>query len=70
MGETFVEHNIRQSWDPVEAAADRMEALRNLAFLMREDMQSQENLRMYLQLMDRVLDGMMDDERRRMSLPS
>ena len=41
---------------------DRLEALQNLAFLMRIDVTKPENLTLYLQYMDRILDGMIDDE--------
>ncbi len=41
---------------------ERLEALQNLAFLMRIDVTKPENLTLYLQYMDRILDGMIDDE--------
>lgn len=46
-----------------ELHADRLEALCNLAFLMRSDIASRERLEMYLQMMDGVLAGMTADER-------
>ena len=36
---------------------ERLEALQNLAFLMRIDVTKPENLTLYLQYMDRILDG-------------
>jgi hypothetical protein len=45
-----------------DARADRLDALRNLAFLMRVDIDQQENLREYLQYMDLILARMKEDE--------
>ena len=42
--------------------ADRLEALMNLAFLMRTDIDRKENLREYLQYMDVILERMARDE--------
>jgi hypothetical protein len=42
--------------------ADRLEALLNLAFLMRADIDRKENLREYLRHMDVILEGMAKDE--------
>jgi|KBSMisStandDraft_5_1062788.scaffolds.fasta_scaffold1706283_2 hypothetical protein len=44
-----------------ERHGDRLEALMNLAFLMRNDIERPENLRSYLQLMDGVLKKMTED---------
>ena len=44
-----------------ERHGDRLEALMNLAFLMRNDIERPENLRSYLQLMDGVLQKMTED---------
>lgn len=41
---------------------DRLDALQNLVFLMRIDVTKPESLTLYLQYMDRILDGMIDDE--------
>jgi hypothetical protein len=42
--------------------ADRLEALLNLAFLMRVDIDRRENLREYLKYVDIILEGMTNDE--------
>jgi hypothetical protein len=42
--------------------ADRVEALLNLAFLMRADIDRKDNLREYLRYMDVILEGMTKDE--------
>ena len=42
--------------------ADRLEALLNLAFLMRVDIDRKENLREYLRYMDVILEAMARDE--------
>jgi hypothetical protein len=42
--------------------ADRLEALLNLAFLMRNDIDRQEKLRQYLQCMDVILERMAKDD--------
>jgi hypothetical protein len=42
--------------------ADRLEALLNLTFLMRADIDRKENLREYLRYMDVILEGMAKDE--------
>jgi hypothetical protein len=42
--------------------ADRLEALLNLAFLMRADIDRKDNLREYLRYMDVILEGMTKDE--------
>ena len=63
MWQRDAEESRRRQRDAADVAADRLEALRNLTYLMRVDMDDRENLRMYLSLMDRVLDGMMDDYR-------
>ena len=41
---------------------DRLEALLNLAFLMRNDIDRQEKLRQYLQCMDVILERMAKDD--------
>lgn len=45
-----------------DAYVDRLEALTNLAFLMRADIDRQERLREYLRYMDMVIEGMKMDE--------
>ncbi len=45
-----------------DAYGDRLEALTNLAFLMREDIDRQERLREYLRYMDMVIESMRMDE--------
>jgi hypothetical protein len=42
--------------------ADRLEALLNLAFLMRNDIDRKEKLRQYLQYMDVILERMAKDD--------
>jgi len=46
-------------WD---LRADRLEALVNLAFLLRNDIGSREKTEIYLDIMDRVLASMTSDE--------
>ena len=45
-----------------DVQADRLEALLNLAFLMRVDIDRKENLREYLRYMDVILEAMARDE--------
>jgi hypothetical protein len=42
--------------------ADRLEALLNLAFLMRNDIDRKEKLRQYLRYMDVILERMAKDD--------
>ena len=48
-----------RKWD---LRADRLEALVNLAFLLRNDIESHEKTKVYLDIMDRVLASMTSDE--------
>jgi hypothetical protein len=59
---TEIHERDREQRRVVDVYADRLEALTNLAFLMRVDIDHQEKLEEYLRYMDTVLDGMKDDE--------
>ena len=55
----------RRGWEQrrlADVRVDRLEALTNLAFLMRIDIDRQENLEEYLRYMDIILEGMKNDE--------
>jgi uncharacterized protein YeeX (DUF496 family) len=60
-------HSV-EGWSPGnderirDLRADRLEALVNLAFLLRNDMNSHDKTEVYLDMMDRVLAGMTSDE--------
>jgi hypothetical protein len=64
MGRNFKSELHEQDEESVDLRADRLQALRSLAYLMRNDIASSERLESYLKLMDNVLLGMAADEQR------
>jgi hypothetical protein len=64
MGQSFKGGLHVQNEEAMDLRADRLQALRSLAYLMRNDLASSERLESYLKLMDNVLLGMAADEQR------